>query len=243
MALLSTLKASLFRRQPIQFLNRFHGIQQRACYGTQNSLKSAFDKKSIQFTSKQLKQALDQKDVVFYQAPSGVGRTFMWLYISAGVQLMFWGNLASLAYVAYTTTEGEGENEAVVLAPKTQRIAIASGLISVGVAVATLMCLYPWRYIDKLILLKGAQTVKLVTHARLIKSHQFKEYPIDQLYCKQKVFTGVGKNGTDVVGTKANSSHIFLGAKGEKMAYMLDRKGTFMDSKLFDGLWYNINGK
>lgn len=66
------------------------GMRQKASYGTQNSLKSALDKKSIQFTSKQLKQALDQKDVVFYEAPPGVGRTFMWLYISAGVQLMFW---------------------------------------------------------------------------------------------------------------------------------------------------------
>jgi hypothetical protein len=63
---------------------------QTARYGTQNSLKSALDKKSIQFTSKHLKQALEQKDVVFYQAPAGVGRTFMWMYISAGVQLMFW---------------------------------------------------------------------------------------------------------------------------------------------------------
>lgn len=99
------------------------------------------------------------------------------------------------------------------------------------------------RYIDKLILLKGADKVRLVTHARLIKSHQFKEYPIEQLYCKQKVFTGVGKTGNDAVGTKANTSHIFLGAKGEKMAYMLDRRGSFMDSKLFDGLWYNPHAK
>lgn len=38
----------------------------------------------------------------------------------------------------------EGEDAAVVLAPKAQRIAIAGGLVSVGVAVATLMCLYPW---------------------------------------------------------------------------------------------------
>ncbi|CAO3648636.1 unnamed protein product [Mucor hiemalis] len=239
MSLISTLKASVLRK-PCSFVQF---IPQRACYGTQNSLKSALDKKAIQFTSKQLKQALEKNDVVFYQAPPGVSRTFMWLYISAGVQLMFWGNLASLAYVGYTTKEGEEEDAPVVLASGVKRTAIATGLVTVGVAVATAMCLYPWRYIDKLILLKGAQTVKLVTHARVIKSHQFKEYPIDQLYCKQKVFTGVGKTGTDAVGVKANSSHIFLGAKGEKMAYMLDRKGSFMDSKLFDGLWYNAHGK
>ncbi|RCH82929.1 hypothetical protein CU097_005013 [Rhizopus azygosporus] len=203
------------------------------------STKTVFDKQSIQFSSKHLKQALQKKDVVFYQAPPGVRRTFNWMYISAGVQLMFWGNLASLAYVAYAVKDGDTEDAPVVLAPQGKRIAIAGGLVGVGVAIATVMCLYPWRYIDKLILLKGGTTARLMTHARFAKSHQVKEYPIDQLYCKQKVFTGVGKNGTDAIGTKSSSSHIFLNAKGEKMAYMLDRKGAFMDSKLFDGLWYN----
>ncbi|KAG1148834.1 hypothetical protein G6F37_003034 [Rhizopus arrhizus] len=205
------------------------------CYST----KTALDKQSIQFTSKHLKQALEKKDIVFYQAPAGVGRTFMWMYISAGVQLMFWGNLASLAYVAYAVKDGDEEDAPVVLAPQGRRMAIAAGLVSVGLGIATVMCLYPWRYVDKLLLLKGANTVRLITHARFIKSQQVKEYPINQLYCKQKVFTGVGKKGTDAIGTKANSSHVFLNAKGEKMAYMLDRKGSFMDSKLFDGLWYN----
>ncbi|KAI9281149.1 hypothetical protein BY458DRAFT_531627 [Sporodiniella umbellata] len=93
------------------------------------STKTVFDKQSIQFTSKHLKQALEKKDVVFYQAPAGVKRTFMWMYISAGVQLMFW----------------EEEDAPVVLAPQGRRIAIAAGLVSVGVGIATVMCLYPWR--------------------------------------------------------------------------------------------------
>ncbi|CEG80449.1 hypothetical protein RMATCC62417_14787 [Rhizopus microsporus] len=50
------------------------------------STKTVFDKQSIQFLS--------------------VRRTFNWMYISAGVQLMFWGNLASLAYVAYAVKDG-----------------------------------------------------------------------------------------------------------------------------------------
>lgn len=94
-----------------------------------------------------------------------------------------------------------------------------------------------------MVLLKGAHQVRLITHARVFQSHKIREYPIEQLYCKQKLFTGVGKTGTEAVGTKANSSHIFLNAKGEKMAYMLDRKGQFMDTKLFDGLWYSPHAK
>jgi hypothetical protein len=101
------------------------------------------------------------------------------------------------------------------------------------------MCVYPWRYVDKLVLLKGGQRVQLITHAKVIQSHKVREFPIQQLYCKQKVYTGVGKTGTDAIGTKASSSHIFLRAQNAKIAYMLDRKGSFMDSKLFDGLWYH----
>ncbi|KAI9268267.1 transmembrane protein 223-domain-containing protein [Phascolomyces articulosus] len=203
---------------------------------------TAFDRKSIQYAGKQIKQQLKGRDVVFYQAPEGVKRMFMFMYISAGVQLMFWGNLASLAYVSYTKKESDAEDAPIVLAPKGQRMAIAGGMISIGIGIATVMCLYPWRYIDKLILLRGANRVKLVTHARFIDSHKYKEYPIDQLYCKQKVFTGLGPSGKDPLG-KTNSSHIFLRAQGERMAYMLDRKGKFTDVKLFDGLWYNPSAR
>lgn len=40
----------------------------------------------------------------------------------------------------------EGDDAVTELAPKEQRIAIAGGLVTVGIAVATMMCLYPWRY-------------------------------------------------------------------------------------------------
>ena len=106
---------------------------------------SVFDKKSIQFTSKHIKQALNQKDLVFYQAPKGAKRTFTFMYISAGVQLLFWGNLGSLAYVSYTKKESEADDAPYVLAPQGQRMAIAGGLVAVGVAIATVMCIYPWR--------------------------------------------------------------------------------------------------
>ncbi|CAO3650310.1 unnamed protein product [Cunninghamella echinulata] len=164
------------------------------------------------------------------------------MYISAGVQLLFWGNLANLAYITYSKPESDDKDAPLVLAPKGQRLAIAGGLVVTGLGIAALMCTYPWRYIDKLILLKGGQNVKLITHAKWIKSHQVKTYPIENLYCKQKVFTGTGKNGTDPIGN-TTSSHIFLRANGEKMGYMLDRKGKFTDSKIFDGLWFSSSRK
>ncbi|KAI8075108.1 transmembrane protein 223-domain-containing protein [Gongronella butleri] len=202
----------------------------------------AFSKKSVQFEAKQLLKALQRQDVVFYEAPKGAKRTFTLMYVCSAVQLMFWGNLASLAYVTYSKPESDEPDAPNVLAPKGQRMAIAGGLVLLGVGVATAMCLYPWRYVDKLILMKGAEQVKLVTHAKWIKSHQVKTFPIDHLSCQQKVFTGAGAVGTDALG-KTTSSHIFLRSKGQRMGFMLDRKGKFMDSKLFDGLWYTPKQK
>ncbi|KAI8984361.1 hypothetical protein BDF20DRAFT_954481 [Mycotypha africana] len=233
---MSTMIFSFFARtsartclRPCIKLTRFPTF----AYSTQSirsNTSSIFDRKSILFNVKHLKQALERQDVVFYEAPKGVDRTFTWMYVSAGVQLLFC----------------ENEEAPVVLAPKPQRIAIAGGLVTVGIAVASLMCLYPWRYIDKLILLRGGNHVKLVTHARFVESQKYKIYPIDRLYCKQKVFTGVGKSGIEPLGATSKKSngrtHIFINAEGERIAYMLDRKGSFMDSKLFDGLWFrNIN--
>ncbi|ORZ16404.1 transmembrane protein 223-domain-containing protein [Absidia repens] len=200
------------------------------------------EKRSVQAGAKQLLKTLQGRDVVFYQAPPNVGRTFFFMYLSAGVQLLFWGNLASLAYVTYSQPESAEEDAPMVLAPQGQRVAVAGGLVMVGLGVAAAMCTYPWRYIDKLVLLKGGERVQLITHAKWIKSHQVKTYPIERLYCKQKVATGVGSSGTEPLGT-TTSSHIFLRAKGEKMGYMLDRKGKFTDSKIFDGLWYNLSSK
>lgn len=39
----------------------------------------------------------------------------------------------------------DAEDSPYVLAPKGQRIGIASGLMIVGVGISAAMCLYPWR--------------------------------------------------------------------------------------------------
>ncbi|KAI7852593.1 hypothetical protein BDC45DRAFT_443688, partial [Circinella umbellata] len=93
------------------------------------SSETAFDRKSIQYAGKQIKQTLKGRDVVFYQAPEGVKRMFLFMYISAGVQLMFC----------------DAEDAPIVLAPKSQRMAIAGGMVSIGIGIAAVMCLYPWR--------------------------------------------------------------------------------------------------
>ena len=39
----------------------------------------------------------------------------------------------------------EEEDAPFVLAPKGQRMAIAGGLMGIGLGIATVMCMYPWR--------------------------------------------------------------------------------------------------
>lgn len=76
-------------RQSALFATSLASIRCRAS-ATRSYAAAAFDKKSMQQIAKQWKQKLQGNDVVFYRAPEGVGRTFTFMYISAGVQLLFW---------------------------------------------------------------------------------------------------------------------------------------------------------
>lgn len=40
--------------------------------------------------TRQLQQQLQSKDVILYEAPPSAQKTFLFMYISAGVQLLFW---------------------------------------------------------------------------------------------------------------------------------------------------------
>ncbi|KAG0164470.1 hypothetical protein DFQ28_010279 [Apophysomyces sp. BC1034] len=213
-----------------------------------STAKIGLEKKSARTVSKGLKEALQNRDIVFYQSPPAAERMFFFMYISAGVQLFFWGNLASLSYDNYSKKErtvdtqsfptiSDAEDAPYVLAPLGQRIAISASLVAVGLGIAGAMCTYPWRYIERMILLKGASRIRLVTHARFLPSQKIKEYPLERLYSKQMVHTGLGKTGTDALG-KSTSSQIILRVQGERMGYTMDRHGKFTDSMLFDKLFY-----
>ncbi|KAI7868630.1 hypothetical protein BDF14DRAFT_1724489 [Spinellus fusiger] len=89
----------------------------------------AGEPKNAHTASLQFRQALQSRDMVFYTAPPGVSRTFFYVYVSAGVQLLFC----------------EEEDAPVVLAPQGQRMAIAGGLLAIGIGIASVMFIYPWR--------------------------------------------------------------------------------------------------
>ncbi|KAM3587091.1 hypothetical protein VKS41_002133 [Umbelopsis sp. WA50703] len=197
---------------------------------------SRHERNKTNVLTRQLQQQLQSKDVILYEAPPSAQRTFLFMYISAGVQLLFWGNLASLAYVSYGTKETQAENSPYVLAPKSKRIGIASALCAVGVGISAAMCLYPWRYINRLWLLKGGSIARFETCAKGIASHKVREFPVSNLNISQRVFTGVGPKGTDAINS--SSSHIFLRPTRARMGYILDRKGQFRDPKLFDGIFH-----
>ncbi|KAL1917777.1 uncharacterized protein VTP21DRAFT_3611 [Calcarisporiella thermophila] len=179
---------------------------------------------------KNLKTTLAQRDVLFYEAPQSSHRIITILYLSAGVQLVFWGNISNLMYLTYGEKKSDEGNEAS-LAPKSKRLAISLGLFTIGLLVSGVMCAYPWRYVSKLTLLKGGKNIRVQTASWYPRFSR--DYHIDDLMCKQKLFTGRGERGTE---TLSSSSHIFINAKNEKLAYVLDRRGTFSEPRIFDAL-------
>ncbi|OZJ03010.1 hypothetical protein BZG36_03970 [Bifiguratus adelaidae] len=199
----------------------------------------ATERVSVSTAIKSLKQKLQHKDVEFYQAPASARRTFVLLYVAAGVQILFWGNLGSLAYVSYAEKKKDGAEDAQpTLASKPKRMAVAGALIGVGTMIAGAMCIYPWRYVRRITLLRGGNSLRLQTYGW--GKNSTRELPVDTVYAKQKIYTGIGPKGTDALGSSA--SQLYLRIQSERLAYILDRKGKYLDPRVFDGVFYSRSG-
>ncbi|KAI7820623.1 hypothetical protein BC939DRAFT_227443 [Gamsiella multidivaricata] len=194
-----------------------------------------------------------KQDVQFYEPPATLHRTFLLAYATAGLQLIFWGNVAQYAFTHYTDnpifsatqppppplplpgTEGIESTE-VPLAPLRKRIIISAGLIGTGLVIAFGICAIPWRYVTKLTLLRGGTQVRIETGRKFPRGYH-RVYPIQDMQCRQQLLTNVGPQGTSPV-KEGSSSHIMLGSKKERMAFFVDRRGWFKDAAMWDKVFH-----
>ncbi|KAF8940954.1 hypothetical protein EDD21DRAFT_372714 [Dissophora ornata] len=203
--------------------------------------------------SRTLADMCTKQDVLFYEPPATLHKTFLLAYVTAGLQLVFWGNVAQYAFTHYTDnpifmatqpqppalplpgTEGIESTE-VPLAPLRKRIIISAGLIGTGIVIAFGICAIPWRYVTKLTFLRGGTQVRIET-GRKFPSGYHRVYPIQDMQCRQQLVTNVGPQGTSPV-KEGSSAHIMLGSKKERMAFFVDRRGTFKDAPLWDKVFH-----
>lgn len=194
-----------------------------------------------------------RRDVVFYTPPETLKKTFWLAYATAGLQLIFWGNIAQYAFTHYTDnpmfsaaqppppplplpgTEGV-ESLDVPLAPLRTRILISAGLIGTGLVIAFGICAIPWRYVTQLTLLRGGTQVRIET-GRKFPTGYHRVYPIQDMQCRQQLLTNVGPQGTSPI-KEGSSAHVMLGSKKERMSFFVDRRGWFKDTKLWDKVFY-----
>ncbi|KAG0302352.1 hypothetical protein BGZ97_002386 [Linnemannia gamsii] len=111
--------------------------------------------------SRTLAEMCAKQDVIFYEPPETLRKTFWLAYATAGLQLIFWGNIAQYAFTHYTDnpifsatqppppplplpgTEGI-ESTDVPLAPLRTRIIISAGLVGTGLVIAFGICAIPF---------------------------------------------------------------------------------------------------
>ncbi|KAF9112434.1 hypothetical protein BGX27_003399 [Mortierella sp. AM989] len=194
-----------------------------------------------------------KKDVPFYLPPPTLNKTFTLAYLAAGLQLIFWGNIAQYAFTHYTDnpmfsstqppppplplpgTEGI-ESTDVPLAPLRKRIIISAGLVGTGLVIAFGICAIPWRYVTRLTLLKGGTQVRIETGRKFPQGYH-RTYPIQDMQCRQQLVTNVGPQGTSPV-KQGSSMHVMLGSKKERMSFFVDRRGSFRDPALWDSVFH-----
>ncbi|KAF9911787.1 hypothetical protein BX616_010482, partial [Lobosporangium transversale] len=180
---------------------------------------------------------LNGRDVVFYEPPPTIKKTFMLAYITAGLQMIFWGNVAQYAFTHYTDnpifsatqppppplplpgTEGV-ESTDLPLAPLRKRIIISAGLVGTGF----------------LTLLRGGTQIRIETGRKFPKGYH-RIYPIQDMQCRQQLLTNVGPQGTSPA-KEGSSAHIMLGSKKERMSFFIDRRGWFKDPALWDKIFH-----
>ncbi|KAF9151440.1 hypothetical protein BG015_006680 [Linnemannia schmuckeri] len=203
--------------------------------------------------SRTLAEMCAKQDVIFYEPPETLRKTFWLAYATAGLQLIFWGNIAQYAFTHYTDnpmfsatqppppplplpgTEGIESTE-VPLAPLRTRIIISAGLVGTGLVIAFGICAIPWRYVTRLTLLRGGTQIKIETGRKFPQGYH-RSYPIQDMQCRQQLVTHVGPQGTSPA-KEGSSAHIMLGSKKERMAFFVDRRGTFKDAELWDKVFY-----
>ncbi|KAG0280868.1 hypothetical protein BGZ95_008295 [Linnemannia exigua] len=203
--------------------------------------------------SRTLADMCAKQDVIFYEPPETLRKTFWLAYATAGLQLIFWGNVAQYAFTHYTDnpifsstqppppplplpgTEGIESTE-LPLAPLRTRIIISAGLVGTGLVIAFGICAIPWRYVTRLTLLRGGTQIRIETGRKFPQGYH-RNYPIQDMQCRQQLVTHVGPQGTSPV-KEGSSAHIMLGSKKERMAFFVDRRGSFKDAALWDKVFY-----
>ncbi|RUO96236.1 hypothetical protein BC936DRAFT_142367 [Jimgerdemannia flammicorona] len=148
-------------RPHLHTANSKPGTTSKIITTTRPSVIPAYELGTVEASWKLLTHKLAQHDVIIYKQAENARKMFKLLYLSAFLQLVFWGNLADLAQyfmverldnnTATTSTENPAPTENLSspsdfqLAPKFQRLAIGAGFATVGIAAAGAMCMYPWR--------------------------------------------------------------------------------------------------
>jgi hypothetical protein len=196
---------------------------------------------------------------------SSGARTFpLVIYASAAINLIFWGNLASWVFTDYavkkteavsSTSDADADLVAAQFerAPLGKRVAYASGLAGLGLAISTGFLLVSKRVVRRVDLLPGGTHVKLYTgfgrppSAPALQIATSKtsvptlpqesasgvQIALTDLTLRKALYTGAGPNQAHSEG----GSYTQLLRRGQLIGYLLDRRGSFLGGpKVFDAL-------
>ncbi|KAL5008386.1 hypothetical protein ScPMuIL_013967 [Solemya velum] len=153
------------------------------------------------------------------------------------IQFVFWTYLARFSYKTLRDTPSEGGEVKLTDIRSWKNINLGSNMyrngivllcMSVGYLVLFAACMYPLRAVKELWLLRGGQGVRVTTYAPFGKTHTLST-SINRVSCLQ---------------TRVESpTNIPMKVKGKWFFFLLDKRGNFYDTHLFDysvGLYRNL---
>ncbi|KAJ1655964.1 hypothetical protein IWQ61_004385 [Dispira simplex] len=164
------------------------------------------------------------QDLVIYRKP--VGQFQRIVKFSLLAQLLFWLNLAHLAYL--NMREQNPETGKLEMAPQLKRAGMSAAMLTVALFVSGLMLTYASAYVYSVTLLKGGRAILFET-ATLFKPGRY-QMPLTSVF-------GSARLGTNPAAAEGTNFY-YLRSTGRKIGFQLDRRAEFLEPGTWDALFY-----
>ncbi|KAG9285439.1 hypothetical protein G9A89_010914 [Geosiphon pyriformis] len=193
----------------------------------------AKERETLKVSTQRYQKDMKRANILIYKAPKGTYTKMVLWQFAAALQLTFWANLTDIYW--RVSKESDNSNASPEKSTLPKRVLIIGGMALVAVGIASVMLIIPARTIMSMKILKNGITAQLET-GRSIPWGRTRNIPLKNLTTNELLCNGLGQSGID---SKAKlNAPIFIRAKDEQLAYMLDRNGNYENPKLFDALFY-----
>ncbi|KAJ1731164.1 hypothetical protein LPJ61_002665 [Coemansia biformis] len=209
---------------------RMSGVGRRAAQLCRPRYRSTVQTGTMQ-RRKALAQFRDKEEVTIYDRQCK-DTHYNWGPWAAAGQMLIWLNFADF-YWRYSMDQDD-ETGKLTPAPAWKRACTSAIAIVAGISVGGGLLHFISRSVVRMKVVDRGAAVVLETFRASGRGTKSTKYPISVLFSRDTLCTGEGPKGV----TKSGMPQYSIQASGSSYAFIMNRKGAFLDPKAFDVLFH-----